>query len=219
MSESSHKRAGLLITLEGVDGSGKSTKARMLVEELEAAGREVVSLREPGGTAISEKIRDILLDPENDEMADVCELLLYESSRAQLVSEIVMPALERGAVVLCDRFYDSTFAYQAVARGLDRELVKQANAIGSCGIVPDRTIVFDLAPDESYERATRHGVDRLEAEGPSFQERVREGYLELAAMEPERVRVVDGVGEKAEVYARMVDELVDLLPELAKERG
>ena len=208
-------RPGAFITLEGADGSGKSTKARMLAEALEAVGREVVCLREPGGTVISEKVRSILLDPENTGMSPTCELLLYEASRAQLVEEVIVPALERGAVVVCDRFYDSTYAYQSCARGIDVDLVTTANALGSCGLVPDRTIVFDLSTEESYERATRHGTDRMEAEGIAFQERVRQGYLALAEAEPERVRVVHGSGEKREVYSRMVAELLDVLPELA----
>ena len=207
---------GVFITLEGADGSGKSTKAHMLGDALGAQGREVVLLREPGGTAISEKIRQILLDPANGEMSDVCELLLYEASRAQLVREVILPALWRGVVVVCDRFYDSTFAYQASARGIDADLVRRANQMGSCGVVPDRTIVFDLPAEESFERATRHGADRMEAEGLSFQERVREGYLAIAAAEPERVRLVMGLGEKEEVYDRMVTELLDLLPELGE---
>lgn len=205
---------GVFLTLEGADGSGKSTKARFLVADLEALGVEVVSLREPGGTVISEKVRDILLDPENEVMAAECELLLYEASRAQLVREVIIPALERGAVVICDRFYDSTYAYQACARGLDKDLVRRANDLGSCGLVPTRTIFFDLEPEESYERATRHGKDRLENEGVSFQERVRAGYLELAAEEPERVVVVDGSGEKEEVYARMLDAIADVIPQV-----
>lgn len=211
-------RPGVFITLEGTDGSGKSTKARMLGEELSALGREAVILREPGGTDISEKVRQILLDRDNGEMSPTCELLLYEASRAQLVDEVILPALGRGAVVVCDRFYDSTYAYQACARGIDEALVRAANQIGSCGLVPDRTIVFDLPTEESYERATRHGVDRMEAEGISFQDRVRQGYLALAAEEPDRVHVVPVSGEKEEVYERMVAELLDVLPELGEAR-
>lgn len=207
---------GIFITLEGVDGSGKSTKARFLAADLEARGREVVCLREPGGTKISEAIRALLLDPANDEMANEAELLLYEASRAQLVRQVIEPALARGAVVICDRFYDSTFAYQASARGIDEAIVRRANELGSCGLVPDRTIVFDLDASEAYERATRHGVDRLEQEGVSFQELVRRGYLRLAQEEPERIRVVDGIGDKPEVYGRMLAALVDVLPEAAE---
>lgn len=208
---------GIFITLEGVDGCGKSTKGRYLAEELTAAGREVVSLRDPGSTEISERIRAILLDPEVEGMVHECELMLFEAARAQLTREVIMPALERGAVVVCDRYCDSTFAYQAAGRGLSEQLVRDANAMGSCGLVPDRTIVFDLEVDESFERATRHGTDRMELDGEPFQKRVREGFLRLAAEEPERVRVVNAHGEKLEVYARMRAELIDLFPELGEE--
>ena len=208
---------GIFITLEGVDGCGKSTKGRYLAEELTAAGREVVSLRDPGSTDISERIRAILLDPEVEGMVHECELMLFEAARAQLTREVIMPALERGAVVVCDRYCDSTFAYQASGRGLSEQLVRDANAMGSCGLAPDRTIVFDLEVDESFERATRHGTDRMELDGEPFQQRVREGFLRLAAEEPERVRVVNAHGEKLEVYARMRAELIDLFPELGEE--
>lgn len=209
------KARGVFITLEGVDGCGKSTKADMLVDELSSKGREVVRLREPGGARVSELIREILLNPKNTEMSAECELLLMEASRAQNVAEIILPALERGAVVVCDRFYDSTYAYQGFGRGLDMELIRTANSMGSCGVTPDRTIVFDIDVDFAYERAINHSeADRMEAEGIPFQLRVREGYQALAREEPERVRIVNGDGEKEQVYARMVAELVDILPEL-----
>ena len=213
MSTSAQQR-GIFITLEGMDGCGKSTKGRMLGAELKLNGREVVTLRDPGSAKVAERIREILLDPTIEGMVPECELMLFEAARAQLTRELIMPALERGAVVICDRYCDSTFAYQAVGRGLDENLVRTANTLGSCGLAPDRTIVFDLEVDESYERATRHGADRMELDGQSFQERVRGGYLRLAQEEPQRVRVVNAHGEKVEVYERMRDELLDLLPEL-----
>lgn len=202
---------GIFITLEGADGCGKSTQAALLADALAAAGREVVRLREPGGTPISEKIRAILLDPANAEMSPECELLLYEASRAQLTRQVIEPALARGAVVLCDRYYDSTYAYQAGGRGLDEALVRQSNALGSCGVVPDRTLVLDLDPAVAYARATSGGADRLESEGFAFQERVRAAYLRLADAEPSRVRLVDATGEKDDVAARVLDALGDLL--------
>ncbi|OUO59859.1 dTMP kinase [Olsenella sp. An270] len=202
---------GVFITLEGADGCGKSTQASLIADALEASGREVVRLREPGGTPISEKVRALLLDPANDEMVPECELMLYEASRAQLTRQVIEPALARGAVVLCDRYYDSTYAYQAGGRALDDALVRRANLLGSCGVVPDRTLVFDLEPAVAYARATAGGADRMEAEGLAFQERVRDAYLRLAAEEPSRVRVIDASGERDEVAARALAALEGLL--------
>ena len=206
---------GLFITLEGADGCGKSTQAAILADRIAATGREVVRLREPGGTAVSEKIRALVLDPENSEMAPECELLLFEASRAQLVRQVIEPALARGAVVVCDRFYDSTFAYQAAGRSLAEPIA--ANALGSCGVAPDRTLVLDMDTDAALSRATRDGADRMEAEGVAFQRRVREGYLRLVAEEPHRVRRVDAAGTVEEVTGRLADALADLLPDPAGE--
>ncbi len=214
-TDNSRPACGVFVTVEGADGSGKTTQAARLADALEAAGRSVVRLREPGGTAISEKIRSILLDPANSEMADECELLLYEASRAQLVRQVIEPALAEGAVVLCDRYFDSTFAYQSVGRGLDAALVSRANKIGSCGVVPTRTVVLDLDPESAFSRATAGGADRLEGAGLSFQERVRAGFLQLAEEEPDRVVVVDASGERDEVFLRISGALADVLPELA----
>ena len=205
---------GVFVTREGVDGSGKTTQTALLTQALEEAGREVVRLREPGGTAISEQIRQILLDPANGEMCDECELLLYEASRAQLVRQVIEPALAAGKVVVCDRYYDSTYAYQAGGRGLAQDLVRRANALGSCGRVPDRTVIFDIEPRVAWGRAIANGADRLEAAGLSFQERVRAAYLQLAAEEPARVRTVDADGTIDEVNARLCAALTDVLPEL-----
>ncbi len=194
---------GTFITLEGVDGSGKSTQASLLVERLREQRCEVVALREPGGTPISEKIRALLLDPENAEMADECELLLYEASRAQLVREVIEPALLRGAIVVCDRFYDSTHAYQHGGRGLSDALVSRANELGCCGLSPDVTLVLDIDPAAALARATAQGADRLEAEGLAFQQRVRKDYLALAKADPARVCVVDAAGDPALVAGRI----------------
>ncbi len=198
----SYASRGLFLTFEGVDGAGKSTQVAMLVERLEAAGHEVVSLREPGGTTISEKIRALLLSPENSEMSPECELLLFEASRAQLVREVIEPALARGAMVVCDRFYDSTHAYQAGGRGFDDALVRRANELGSCGLVPDVTLVLDMDPAEAFSRAGQRGEhDRMEAEGLAFQQRVRADYLALAEAEPARVRLVSAAGTPEQVAA------------------
>lgn len=206
--------AGTFISFEGIDGCGKSTQAELVAAALAEKGVRVIRLREPGGTAISEKIRTLLLDPDNMEMRPQAELLLYEASRAQLVSQVIRPALDADAVVLCDRFFDSTFAYQAGARGIDEETVRKANELGSCGCIPDVTLVFDLDPSVAWGRATRKGADRLEVEGLAFQERVRAGYHRAAELEPERISLVDADGMIEEVFERACAALADTLPEL-----
>jgi len=202
---------GLFITLEGIDGCGKSTQAEYLVADLEAAGREVVRLRDPGSTRLSERIRLLLLDPANDDMCDECELMLYEAARAQMVREAIEPALARGAVVVCDRFCDSTVAYQSGGRGIARDMIVSANAIGSVGLAPDVTLLFDLDSDAALGRATQEGADRLEGAGIAFQRRVRESYLELANAEPERVRVIDAQGTREMVRLRVKTALADVV--------
>lgn len=195
------------ITLEGVDGVGKSTQARLLVAALEHAGYSVLPLREPGGAAISEKIRALLLDPENSEMGDVCELLLYEAARAQLVHQVIEPALEKGALVVCDRFYDSTTAYQAYADGLDLEMVLQANNLAVNGCRPDLTLVFDLDPRAAAARSARMEADRMEAKGMAFQQRVAQGFRAVANREPGRVKLIDASGDIAAVFGLVRAEL------------
>ena len=199
---------GLFITVEGIDGCGKSTQARLIAAALEAAGHIVLRLREPGGVTISEKIREILLDPANAEMGDVCELLLYEAARAQLVHRVIRPALAAGKTVICDRFYDSTTAYQAFADGLDRGMVSQANELAVDGCRPDLTLVFDLPVEDALRRRSgREAEDRLELKGLEFQERVAAGFRGVAADEPDRVKLIDAGGSIAEVFSSVVTEL------------
>lgn len=199
---------GLFITVEGIDGCGKSTQADLIARTLEAAGHDALRLREPGGVAISEKIRAILLDPANAEMGDVCELLLYEAARAQLVHQVIRPALAAGKTVICDRFYDSTTAYQAFADGLDRNMVSQANELAVDGCRPDLTLVFDLPVEDALRRRSgREAEDRLELKGLEFQERVAAGFRAVAADEPDRVKLIDAGESVAEVFSSVVDEL------------
>ena len=202
------------ITFEGGEGSGKSTQIARLARRLEAAGLPVRVVREPGGTRVGEGVRALLLDPEHSGLDATAELLLYEASRAQLVADVIEPALQAGEIVICDRFYDSTTAYQGFARGLPLDRIRELNAIASLGIVPDRTVVLDIAPALGIERATRHGTDRLEAESLAFHEAVRRGFLTIAAEEPDRVRVVDASGTADEVARRVSATLADL-PALA----
>lgn len=199
---------GLFITVEGIDGCGKSTQARLIAAALEAAGHDVLRLREPGGVKISEQIRAILLDPANAEMGDVCELLLYEAARAQLVHQVIRPALAAGKTVVCDRFYDSTTAYQAFADGLDRNMVSQANELAVDGCRPDLTLVFDLPVEDALRRRSgRKAEDRLELKGLEFQERVAAGFRVVAADEPDRVKLIDAGGSIAEVFSGVAAEL------------
>ena len=199
---------GHFITVEGIDGVGKSTQAALMEAVLDSAGYDVLRLREPGGVKISEQIRAILLDPANAEMGDVCELLLYEAARAQLVHQVIRPALAAGKTVICDRFYDSTTAYQAFADGLDRNMVSQANELAVDGCRPDLTLVFDLPVEDALRRRSgREAEDRLELKGLEFQERVAAGFRAVAADEPDRVKLIDAGGSIAEVFSGVAAEL------------
>lgn len=199
---------GHFITVEGIDGVGKSTQAALMEAVLDSAGYDVLRLREPGGVKISEQIRAILLDPANAEMGDVCELLLYEAARAQLVHQVIRPALAAGKTVVCDRFYDSTTAYQAFADGLDRNMVSQANELAVDGCRPDLTLVFDLPVEDALRRrSSREAEDRLELKGLEFQERVAAGFRAVAADEPDRVKLIDAGGPIAEVFSGVAAEL------------
>ncbi len=201
----SKERRGLFITLEGIDGCGKSTQAELLVRALEDTGHDVLRLREPGGVKISEQIRAVLLDPSNGEMGDVCELLLYEAARAQLVHEVIAPARAAGRTVVCDRFYDSTTAYQSFADGLDRTMVSHANAIAVDGCHPDLTLVYDLDVEQAYRRRSgREAEDRLELKGLEFQRKVAEGFRTLALEEPQRVKLIDAEQDIEAVFEQTV---------------
>lgn len=199
---------GHFITVEGIDGVGKSTQAALMEAVLDSAGYDVLRLREPGGVKISEQIREVLLDPANGEMGDVCELLLYEAARAQLVHQVIRPALAAGKTVVCDRFYDSTTAYQAFADGLDRNMVSHANELAVDGCRPDLTLVFDLPVEDALRRRSgREAEDRLELKGLEFQERVAAGFRAVAADEPDRVKLIDAGGPIAEVFSGVAAEL------------
>lgn len=205
---------GVFITFEGGEGVGKSTHIRFLADCLEAKGYEVLRLREPGGTSIGEDLRAVVLNASNDCMADECELLVYEAARAQIVAERIRPALERGAVVLCDRFADSTVAYQAYGRGLDLEFVNQVNRFATQGVWPDRTIVMVCeSAAEGLERATRRfGADRLELAGLDFHERVNQAFVDLAHEDSHRMRIVDSRGRRSDTAKAIFAELSDLFP-------
>lgn len=182
----------LLITFEGVDGSGKSTQCRMVYHQLLDDGYTVHLFREPGGTRIAEGIRELLLHPDHIEMSPIAEMLLYFASRNQLLAEKVIPALERNEIVLLDRFVDSTLAYQGYGRNLDMDAIRAVKDVAIGALNPDLTVFVDTPISTADERLNKEELDRLEAENKQFKENVRQGYLELAAAEPDRFFVVDG---------------------------
>ena len=186
----------MFISFEGIDYSGKTTQATLLVEHLKHLGKDVEFLREPGGTAVSEKIRAILLDRDHLDISRTTEILLFSAARAQLVQEVILPALKAGKIVVCDRFYDSTTAYQGFGRGINIEDVSRLNAIATSGCKPDMTVLMDVEVDEISRRLQARGgdVDRMESAGREFYERVIRGYRSLAKAEPDRFVVVSGVG-------------------------
>jgi len=198
---------GRFISLEGVDGSGKSTQASMLADALRERGHDVVAVREPGGTALGEDIRDIVLGP--DAMSPWAEALLFAAARAQLVTDVLRPALEAGKWVVADRFLDSSLAYQGTARGLGIDQVVQVNAPGIGHCMPDLTIILDIVPSSASDRrAGRASVDRIEGEGEALQEAVAEGYREVARLFPDRVALISAVGTLKEVHTRVLAAVI-----------
>lgn len=202
----------MFITFEGIEGSGKTTQIRYLLEYFNTLGRPCVTTREPGGTAIGLKIRSILLDPESKGMHPTTELLLYMADRAQHIQFLVKPALAAGKTVLCDRFFDATVVYQGYARGLDIDFVKKLHAMLLNNLKPDVTILLDLAPEVGLKRA-REQLDngqrsddesRFEEEKLEFHQRVRQGYLDLAHREPDRFHIIDGNQDDRQVRDQII---------------
>lgn len=196
----------MFLTLEGVDFSGKTTQARLLVDRL-SREQPVCFLREPGGTQISERIREILLDRKHLELTDEAEFLLFSASRAQLVAQVIRPALQRGEMVICDRYYDSSTVYQGYGRGLNLHSVRTINAFATGTLVPDLTIFVDIPVEEIERRkiAAGKGYDRMESSGREFFERVRAGYCALCADEPDRVLRVDGMRPVETIHREILD--------------
>lgn len=207
-------RRGKFISFEGGDGSGKSTQIGLTRDWLLAEGYDVLLTREPGGTRIGEKIREILLDPQNTEMTDMTEMLLYAAARAQLAREVITPAVAAGELVLCDRWADSSYVYQAAVRGLG-EAVFEVNAYaGGEVIFPDVTILLDMDASEALKRAKASGSgkhDRIEALGEEWHKQIREAYLALAARYPDRIYVVDAAGSAGAVNERIRAILTETL--------
>lgn len=205
----------MFITLEGIEGSGKTTQIQTVLDWLTAVGFDCLATREPGGTSIGNQIRSVLLNPQNRDLAVVAELLLYTADRAQHLERVVRPALAAGTAVVCDRFFDATLVYQGYARGLDKAMVRRLHQLACGGLVPDLTLLLDLEASVGLARAWRrihadaaHGMEsRFEAEALAFHERVRAGYLDLARREPTRFAIVDAAVDAAAVRRQIEDAL------------
>ncbi|MGB9679989.1 MAG: dTMP kinase [Thermoanaerobacteraceae bacterium] len=201
---------GKLITFEGIDGCGKTTQIKKLEEYLIFKGYNILLLREPGGTSVGEKIRDILLNKKNN-IADITEAFLYASSRAQLVDERILPELSAGKIVIMDRFVDSSYVYQGYARGLGIETVKAINDIATKKLIPDKTIYIDITPEESAKRITKRETDRLENEGIVFQRKVYEGYKKIIESQLERFIIINGMQDREKVHQDIVKAIQIIL--------
>lgn len=197
-------KKGIFISLEGIDGAGKTSLAKGMIPLLEK-NYDIVNIREPGGTLISEKIRDLLLDVRNSGMVSRTEAFLYASARSQVVEEVIRPALAEGKLVLADRFLDSTIAYQGYGRGIDLTFLQQLNELCTGGLKPDLTLLLDIDPKIGCRRRAGETPDRLEKEGLDFQARVRKGYLDLWEKEPQRIKCIDGNASLDEVIHQSMD--------------
>ena len=198
----------MFITFEGCEGVGKSRQIRLLEEYLQRAGKKYYLTREPGGTPVSEQIRNVILDGKNVSMTDECEALLYASARVQLLKEVVKPKLDAGELVLCDRYIDSSLAYQGYARGLGVDFVEKINDYAIKNFMPDYTIFLSLPPEQAFLR--KGGVDkndRLELSGMEFHNKVYQGYLDLAKKYASRFIVIDASGTKEQTHAKIIDAL------------
>jgi dTMP kinase len=209
-------RISPFFVLEGIDGAGKSTQAALLVEALERGGREVVRVRDPGGTPVSDRIRALLLSPENP-VAPSAEVCLYAAARAQLVAEVIRPALEAGKVVVSDRFTWSTHAYQGAGRGLDAEHIAALERVACGGVLPAHVFVLDLDPADRGARleSKGNGLDRMERENGEFFARVREGFLELARTRADRGTVLDARRPAEELHAEIFRKVTSILEKIS----
>ncbi|MGB9665056.1 MAG: dTMP kinase [Ignavibacteria bacterium] len=203
----------MFITFEGIDASGKTTQIKLFERYLIDQNFKVIVVREPGGTKLSEQIRNILLSKENFNMVKECEIFLFSASRAQLVREVIIPKLKEGYIVISDRFHDSTTAYQGIGRGINLEDVYAIHRIAIDDCIPDLTFFIDITFEESLRRKNLSKLlpDRMESQGKEFFERVRKGYLEIQKREPERLKVINGHGSPEEIHKKIVQIFVEKL--------
>lgn len=214
---------GLFITFEGIEGCGKTTQAKLLAEELRIQDYKVLFTREPGGPRISEKIRDILLNKEFTEMHRLTEIFLYMASRSQHTIEWILPALKKGITVICDRYYDSTYAYQGAAREISYKDIDFINKIATGGLNPDITFVLDLPVEIGLSRVQKDvdpskGIDRLESENINFHQKVREGFLELAKFEKERIIILHGQDKVETIHYKIMSHISQMLKNQFKNK-
>lgn len=203
----------MFITFEGPEGAGKTTQIVRVQQFLTERNTPCILVREPGGTPIGDRIRQLVLDPERKEMAQQTEILLYAASRAQLVDQVIRPALASGKIVLCDRYVDSSLAYQSYGAMWDLAEVKQVNHMATGGLRPDRTYLLDITVERGQERIDFRGnkKDRIELKEKMFHNRVRDGYLQLAQAEPERFLVINAAGDVNDISQRIIEDLATLL--------
>ena len=201
---------GVFVTFEGIEGSGKTTQVRRLSAYLSAQGIPHIVTREPGGTPLADQVRAMLLAPREETVFPETELLLYQAARAQHVRGLLIPALEAGKVVLCDRFYDATFAYQAHARKLDAETISMLNRFASGNLVPDLTLLFDLPPELGISRVAHRGAaDRIERESLDFHQAVRNGYLAIFKNDTGRIALIDASAPEEEVFRLLLETVAE----------
>lgn len=203
---------GIFITIEGTDGSGKTTQIKLIEEYLKQKEFDVIITREPGGTKVSEKIRDLILNPENTDITSITEMMLYASARAQLVGQLIKPALKEDKAVICDRFVDSSFAYQGFGRGVDLKTIADVNRAAVDGIDPDITFFMDIDPEVAIKRRIEStGADRIEREKLDFHKKVYQGYKKLSILYPERIKTIDAANTVEEIFNEIKEYLDELL--------
>lgn len=206
-------KKGLFVTFEGPEGCGKSTQVYKITEALKAQGYDVVATCEPGGTSVGQQIREILLNPDNVSLVRKTEVLLFAADRKQHVEEKILPALGQKKIVVCDRYIDSTTAYQVGGRKIAEDFIAEINQISTNGLKPEKTFLIDIPVAEGLKRATKHHSDRFEKEFISFHESVRNKYLELAKVEPQRIKILNGLNSIDELH----QEILKLFTKILKE--
>ena len=206
-----HLKKGFFITFEGIEGCGKSTHSRLLLKYLEGRGYKCVLTREPGGTKLGEEVRKVLLKSNGFHISDLTELFLFEACRSQIVRDIIKPALQNKYIVICDRFSDATFSYQGYGGRIGLDVIRTLDNIATCGLKPDLTILLDIDTREGLKRAKKKGTDRIESKKIVYHNRVRAGYLKLAAKYPGRIKTVKVDGEIAEVQLKVRAEVENVI--------